>query len=82
MKWKFQLLKGIGPQAINLQPNIYIHNPNKREPKQMFNVINPSTNQHTKATLNPIIPKMTHYINEVMLHGLGLKVRNVCLAKG
>jgi len=71
MKRKLQLLKGIGSLIINLQSNIYIHNPNRREPKQMFNIINPSTKQHTKATLNSIIHKTTHYI--VILHKLGLK---------
>ena len=30
---------------------IYTHNPSKRELKQMFNIINPLTNQHTNATL-------------------------------
>jgi len=32
----------------------------RREPKQILNIINPSTNQHTKATLNSIIPKTHH----------------------
>jgi len=40
----------------------------------MLNIINPSKNQHTKAILNSIITKITHYIDEVMLHRLGLKV--------
>ena len=53
---------------------IYIHHPNKTEPKEMLNIINLLTNQHTKATLNLISPKSTHYIDEVMLHRLGLKV--------
>ena len=57
---------------------IYMHNPNKREPKQMLNIINPSINQHTKAILNSIIPKTTYYINEVMFHRLGLKV-GICV---
>jgi len=40
----------------------------------MLNAINPSTNRHTKVTLNSITPKTTRYIDEVMLHKLGLKV--------
>jgi len=39
----------------------------------MFNIINPSTKQHTKATLHLIITKTTHYIDEVMFHRVGLK---------
>jgi len=59
-----------------------MHNPNKREPKQMLNTINPLINQYTKATLNSITSKTTHYINEAMLQRQGLKVMNMCLAKG
>jgi len=40
----------------------------------MLNTINPSIKQHTKATLKLNIPKTTHYIDEVMLHRLGLMV--------
>jgi len=46
--------------------------------RKMLNIINPSTNQHTKATLNSIIPKTTHFIYEVMLHRLGVKV-GICV---
>jgi len=49
----------------------YINTQPKQEgTKQMLNIINPSKKQHTKATLNLIIPKTTHYIDEVMLHRL------------
>jgi len=54
--------------------HICVCNLNKREPKQMLNIINPSTNQHTKATLNSIIPKTTHYKDEVRLYRLGVEV--------
>ena len=81
MKKKLQLLKGIEPLIVNSQRNIYIYNPDKREPKQMLNIINPSTKQHTKPMLNLIISKITHYIDEVMLHKLGLKV-GICVLSG
>jgi len=61
---------------------IYIDNPNKRELKQMLKIINSSINQHSKASLNSNTPKGTHNIDEVMLYGLGLKIMNMCLARG
>ena len=67
-------MKGIGPPIVNSQSNTYIHNPYKREPKKMLNTINTSIKQHIKATLKLIIPKNTHYIDEVMLHRVGIMV--------
>jgi len=57
---------------------IYIHHPNKTEPKEMLNIINLLTNQHTKATLNLIIRRATCCMDEMMLHRLGLKV-GICV---
>ena len=43
---------------------------------QVLNVINRSTNLHTKAALNT--SKITDYILEVMFHRVSLKDRNMC----
>ena len=56
-------------------------NVNKRETNSMLNVINPSRNQHSRAALNSITSKLTQYIHEVMLHGVGVKV-GVCAWEG
>jgi len=74
MAWKFQLLKHIGQIHVNSQPHACIHNPNKRGTKlnaqchQPFN--KPTPQNHLKLN----IPKTTHYIDEVMLHTLSVRV--------
>jgi len=37
----------------------------------MLDIINTSINEHTNAILNSIIPKISHYIDEAMLHRPG-----------
>ena len=71
MKQKLQLLKGIRSLTINSQPNIYLQP--KQEGTKANGQYHQFLNKHTKATLNSLIPKTTHYIDEVMLHRLGLK---------
>ena len=52
----------------------YVHTQPKQEGAKANAQYDQSLKQHTTVTLNLIIPKITHYIDEVMLHRLGLKV--------
>jgi len=70
---KIAIIEGIGSLTINSQPKIYIHNPNKREPKQNVQYHESLTNQHTKAILSLIIPQTTYHKDKVMLHRFGIK---------